>query len=151
MLKVDVVPFTWHHVAAMDLRPDELGHLASTKDYIARTKIYTQRGPCFSAIVEGEGVAMCWGFLPYWQGVWEAWALTSYLVERHPIATIRRAQSVFNQIERDLQAHRLQITVKASNQLSLRFAEALKFHREGVLKAYGPDGSDYIMLARTRP
>jgi hypothetical protein len=151
MLKVDVVPFTWHHVAAMDLRPDELGHFASIKDYIARSKIYTQRGPCFSAIVEGEGVAMCWGFLPYWQGVWEAWALTSYLVERHPIATIRRAQSVFNQIESDLQAHRLQITVKASNQLSLRFAEALKFKREGVLTSYGPDGSDYIMLARTRP
>lgn len=150
MLKVDVVPFTWHHVAAMDLRPDELGHFASIKDYIERCKIYTTRGPCFTAIVEGEGVAMCWGFIPYWQGVWEAWALTSYLVERHPIATIRRAQSVFDQIESDLQAHRLQITVKASNKTSLRFAEALRFKQEGVLNSYGPDGSDYIMLARTR-
>lgn len=151
MLKVDVVPFTWHHIAAMDLRPDELGTIANVKDYIARAKIYAERGPCFTAIVEGEGVALCFGFIPFWQGVWEAWALTSYLVERHPIATIRRSQAVFHRIESDLQAHRLQITVKASNRLSLRFAQALSFRQEGVLKAYGPDGSDYIMLARTTP
>lgn len=133
----------------MDLRPDELGDATSLKEYIARAKVYAQRGPCFTAIIEGEGVAMCWGFLPYWSGVFEAWALTSYLVERHRIATIRMAQAAFNQVESDLQAHRLQITVKADNKRAMRFAEALRFRSEGVLKAYGPNGSDYVMMART--
>lgn len=150
MAKVNIVPFTWHHIAAMNIRPDELGDQTSIKDYIERAKIYAQRGPCYTAIFESEGVAMCWGFLPYWKGVYEAWALTSYLVEKHPIATIRTAQSIFNHIESDLQAHRLQITVKANNKRSMRFAEALRFRPEGVLKSYGPNGSDYVMMARTR-
>lgn len=150
MPNVNIVPFTWHHIAAMDLRPDELGDQTSIKDYIERAKVYAVRGPCFTAIMEGEGVLMCYGFLPYWSGVYEAWALTSYLVEKHPVTVIRKAQSLFNQVESDLNAHRLQITVKCDNKRALRFAEALRFRSEGVLKAYGPNGSDYFMMARTQ-
>jgi hypothetical protein len=150
MPSVSIVPFTWHHVAAMDLRKDETVYMQTIDDYIARAKAYQDIGPCYTAIVEREGVAISWGFIPYWTGVWEVWMLTSYLVERYPIALIRGAQRYFDQIESDLQAHRLQITVKSSNRPAVRFAEALKFKREGVLKAYGPDGSDYLMCARTR-
>jgi RimJ/RimL family protein N-acetyltransferase len=43
---------------------------------------------------------------------------------------------------------RLQTSVKADSKLALRFAEWLGLKQEGLMKNYGPDGSDYYRYAR---
>lgn len=148
MPNVAVVPFKWYHIKAMDLRETERSYFASMDDYIERAKIHTTRGPCYSVVVEGEGIACCWGLIEMWRGVYECWMLTSTIVDRYPINTIRKARACFDLVASEMQAHRLQIVVKASAQQSLRFAAALRFVFEGVLTSYGPDGSDYVMMAR---
>jgi hypothetical protein len=148
MPQVTVIPFRWYHVKQMDLRPQERALLDATPDYLERSKLYEKMGPCFSAVVEGKGIACSWGFIPFWPEVYECWMITSTILDSHPIATIRKAQALVDLTASELKARRLQMTVKAGEALSLRFASALKFEREGVLTAYGPDGSDYIMLAR---
>lgn len=149
MPKLNVLPFRWYHLEAMDLRDQEKAYLALFDDYLAIAREQEKRGPCFTVFVEDEGPACSYGFVPLWHGVWECWLITATLVEKYPMTTIRAARRAMLQIESDLQAHRLQMTVNARVPLSLRFAEALNFAPEGVLKSYGPDGSDYIMLART--
>lgn len=148
MPRVTVVPFKWYHIKAMDLREAERGYFASMDDYIERAKIHATRGPCYSIVVEGEGIACCWGMIEMWRGVYECWMLTSTIVDQYPVNMIRKSRICFNLAAVEVQARRLQMTVKASAQQSIRFAQALMFEQEGVLKAYGPDGSDYIMMAR---
>lgn len=150
MPRVTIVPFKWYHLKTMDLREAERSYFASMEDYIERAKVHATRGPCYSVVVEGEGIACSWGLIEMWRGVYECWMLTSTIVERYPINTIRKARLCFDLVESEVQSHRLQIVVKASAEQSLRFASALRFEREGVLKSYGPDGSDYVMMARFR-
>lgn len=52
-------------------------------------------------------------------------------------------------IEQYLCLHRSQITVKSADVKAVRWARALGFKNEGTLKNYGPDGSDFYMMART--
>lgn len=150
MPSVTIVPFKWYHIKAMDLRADERMFMEKMGDYAERAKHYATRGPCYSVVVEGEGIACCWGLIEMWPGVYECWMITSTIIERYPVNTIRKARRCFDLVESEMQSHRMQIVVKASAAQSLRFASALSFKTEGVLKTYGPDGSDYIMMARCR-
>jgi hypothetical protein len=43
---------------------------------------------------------------------------------------------------------RLQTSVKADCDVALRFAKWLGLKEEGLMKQYGPDGSDFIRFAR---
>ena len=43
---------------------------------------------------------------------------------------------------------RLQTAVKSNFKTGLRFAEFLGFKNEGLMKAYGPDKTDYYRMAR---
>jgi len=43
---------------------------------------------------------------------------------------------------------RIQASVSASDTKALRFASWLGFEDEGLMKKYGPDGSDYRRVAR---
>lgn len=150
MVAVNIVPFKWYHLSAMDLREQEKQYLRSFDNYMDLARQQEKRGPCFTAVVENEGIACCYGFAQYWTGVYEAWLITSNLVERYPIQTIRTARREIDNFEIASQAHRLQMVVNTSFPLSIRFAEALFFYSEGVLKQYGPDGSDWLMLSRIR-
>lgn len=148
MPKVNVLPFRWYHLTAMELREAEQEYIKLFDDYFALAKAQQERGPCYTAFVEGEGPACSWGFVPYWRGVYECWMITGTLVEKYPMKTIRASRRVMDNVASDLQAHRLQMVVNASHAKSLRFAEALSFASEGVLKAYGPSGNDFVMMSR---
>ena len=43
---------------------------------------------------------------------------------------------------------RLQTSVKANFKTGVRFANWLGLSSEGLMKRYGPDGSDYIRMAK---
>jgi hypothetical protein len=61
---------------------------------------------------------------------------------------LRGAIRYFDIAMADLKLRRLQITVNVNDGLAIRYANALKFRREGLLIGYGPDGADHEMLAR---
>ena len=145
---VTVVPFHWAHVKLMRLRPFEQEYFKNFPDYIDRVKAFGSHEHSYSALYQGE-IACCWGAYPIWDGVAEGWLLTSYQVETSPITITRGALRYFNIIYSDMQLHRLQIVVDCRNTIAMRWARALKFAEEGVLRGYGPDGADHVMFART--
>ena len=146
--QLQIVPFFWAHVKLMDLRPFEQAYFDSIPNYLERLKEYGTQKHCYTAIYKGDIVA-CWGAYPLWDGVCEAWLLTSYQFETIPITATRTAIRYFNNIYIDLKLHRLQIAVNCRNELAMRWASALKMKPEAVLHRYGPDESDYKMFART--
>lgn len=148
---VNIIPFEWYHFAAMELREQEKNYFDLFPDFMERVKMQAKRGPCFTAICEGEGIASCWGFAQMWPGVFEVWLLTSTLIEKsfeHKRCMVLTSISAIADAAIGLQAHRFQMTINPRFSYSERFAKALKFEQEGVLKAYGPDGSDFLLYAR---
>lgn len=144
---VSIVPFHWAHPHMMDLRSFERELFQKLPNYNEMLKAYSDTGLACTALLNGS-VACCFGVYQFWPGAAEAWMLTSNLVETHAVALTRGARRYFNQVATELQLKRLQITVNSRNIVAIRWAEALKFEREALLRQYGPGGVDYFMYAR---
>ena len=48
----------------------------------------------------------------------------------------------------DASLKRIQASVHTNDQQAIRYVEWLGFENEGLMKKYGPDGSDYYRFAR---
>ncbi len=96
---------------------------------------------------EGEIIA-CGGIVILWKGVGEAWGLTTKLVEDYRILYYKTTKTMIEGFAKALKLHRVQATVPVGHEPAARFIIKLGFAREGLLKKFGPDGSDFIMFGR---
>jgi RimJ/RimL family protein N-acetyltransferase len=46
--------------------------------------------------------------------------------------------------------HRIQLTVRTTDKRAEKWAYAIGFKRDGVLRKYGVDGVDYLMMSRIK-
>lgn len=89
-----------------------------------------------------------WGAFPQWEGRAVAWALFSPRAK--PYAMRLRNATMFHveQLREREALRRLEATVDAGDPTAIRWAQLMGFGIEGLLKAYGPVGEDYLMMAR---
>ena len=144
---VSLVPFHWGHAYAMDLRPFDADYFDAVPNFRDILRQYQATGNAQTAIVGGK-IVCCFGYVKLWHRVAEMWMLTGDQIASHPVALTRGAQRYVNHIASKEKLQRLQVTVNTRHDLAMRWADALKFHREGVLHKYGADGADYMMFAR---
>jgi len=90
------------------------------------------------------------GIVPIWDGLGEAWVLPSAAVKNHKKTFVRLIRENMERLSDELAFRRVQATARADAPKALRFLEFLGFEREGLLRAYGPDGSDHILFAKIR-
>jgi RimJ/RimL family protein N-acetyltransferase len=95
-----------------------------------------------------EVPVLCGGIDFYWPRVGEAWMLLTEWVVEHPMMLVRITKECMNELIRIHNVKRCQATINTSDSVSIRFCELYGFKREGMLKSYGPDGSDYYMYGR---
>lgn len=93
--------------------------------------------------------ALCFGITPYWPGMAEAWMIPSQYALDRGLRLTRGARRFFDTIGPVLDLRRLQIVVCVDREKAVSWAEFLQFQREGLMRKYGPEGSDYYMYART--
>lgn len=136
--------------------PDHLEYLDNMDDYInvmgyegfqAQITSQAARGPVITAFLYGKPVAV-FGCGMLWSGVAEVWSLLSDQSKRYPIAMIRAANAFLDICWVTFNLHRLQISVKTSDDIAIRFAKALKFQEEGIMKKYSPDQQDFTLFGR---
>lgn len=137
-----IVPFHVEHLARLRLQPHQaaLGPVVAEPDYGKRL---AEAGPCYSA-VQGDDVLATAGFFPQWEGRCIVWALLSADCGRHLLA-IHRA------VERAFTLHpfrRYETCVVGDFDPAHRWATMLGFQREGLMRAYLPDGTDAWLYAR---
>ena len=132
----------------MNLRHFEQRLMREVPNFDERLKLFQSVGGAVSAMYKGK-IACCLGAVQLWPGVAECWLLTTDAVEERPITLTRTALRYFNKLMSDKKLHRIQITVDTANTLAIRWANALKFREEGLLRQYGVDKSDHIIYART--
>ena len=147
MSDVVIVPFENKHaeqILDQGLNSDLLELKPEHRKYAFFLK---EVGMSFTGLVNNKPIA-AGGVFHLWDGVAEGWVLATKDIYKYPVFC---AKHIKQRTEIILQANkikRLQTSVKANCDVALRFAKWLGLKEEGLMKNYGPDGSDFIRFAR---
>mgnify|MGYP003151939147 CR=1 FL=1 len=147
MSNVVIVPFENQHaeqILNQGLNSDLLELKPEHRKYAYFLK---EVGMSFTGFVNNKPIA-AGGVFHLWDGVAEGWVLATKDIYKYPVFC---AKHIKQRTEIILQANkikRLQTSVKANCDVALRFAKWLGLKEEGLMKNYGPDGSDFIRFAR---
>ena len=101
----------------------------------------------FTARKDGK-IVMMGGVHVMWQGVGEGWLVMSKHAHSMPKTVARYADEFFDVIMNEANIQRMQASINATDPRSVRFARWLGFENEGLMRKYGPDGTDYYRMAR---
>ena len=101
----------------------------------------------YTALLESK-VFMIGGVYGLWQNVGEAWFIMSSHAYKMPFAAAKYSSLLLDHVQEDNKLQRIQASVHADDSQAIRYVEWLGFENEGLMKRYGPDGSDYYRFAR---
>jgi hypothetical protein len=141
------LPFQPEHFDKLKTNQKEV--LALSKGVKVRTMINAQAqlGVAITAFLYGVPVSI-FGCVMCWDGVGEMWMINDDRIRTVPIAMTKSALRMCDIFEIYLHLHRLQITVRKDDRRAVRWAHRLGFVTEGLMKNYGPDESDFYLMAR---
>ena len=88
------------------------------------------------------------GIFILWSGVAEGWVLANKNIFEIKFLAAKEIKIRTDELCKKNKIKRLQTSVKADFIQGIRFAEWLELKTEGIMKSYGPDGSDYYRMAR---
>ena len=88
----------------------------------------------------------CFGAVEIYPGVAEAWLIRDSRTTA--VSTGRNGRLFFNQLGTAMKLRRCQMSVDVTYASAIRFAEWCKFDVEGVMRKFGADGTDNLMMAR---
>jgi RimJ/RimL family protein N-acetyltransferase len=141
------LPFVPEHFNLLDFNHKEISVLSNVYEVKSLISCQAQMGVAFTAFRHNRAVAII-GVVNIWPGVGEMWSVFDEEARSIP-ATMLRAGKGFSDIAiRYLQLHRLQITVRTDDNRAFRYAKAIGFETESVMRKYGPDQIDYLLMAR---
>jgi len=132
-------------IAAMDLR----WIYKNEDDVVERTEnvIRSDNAHAHTIVKFGKPIAVVGGDL-LWKGVAQIWSVSSPEIEKYPVFYTRTSR-MFLRLYHDLFGiRRYQCAVRCDFKSGQRWAEALGFTSEGIMRGYGPDGADHFLYAR---
>jgi len=139
---------TFHPSHISSLRIEDTTVLAPVASYPRIVEVYADH-PSFS-LFHDEKFILCGGAVIPWKGLGEVWMLVgTEPLKPHAKAMLKAGRLAAKIIHDHFGIDRLQTPVVVDQPKWIRFAEACGFKKEGLMKAYGPDGNDYFMMSRT--
>lgn len=88
------------------------------------------------------------GVSPVWAGVMDVWTIITTKIELLPLSYVRCILRLLENWMIDYQVHRVGMTARTDDKAVHKWARVLGFKEEGILRKYGPDGSDYTIYGR---
>jgi hypothetical protein len=88
------------------------------------------------------------GVILLWDGVGEGWVMSSKRIFDYKITAASIIKKRLDLICENNKIWRLQTSVKAKFTTGIRFATWLGLTKEGLMRKFGPDGSDYYKMAK---
>lgn len=136
----ELVQFEPRHLDLMEIQDAQRGTFPHGDQSYGLSLM--KAGPCWSVVVDGHIVA-CGGLCVQWEGRAVVWAILS---KGAPLVPVTRA--VLRVIQSRGIPRRLECFVDVSFPQGIRWAEMLGFQREGLMRAFSPDGRDHLLFAR---
>ena len=141
-----LVPFVSEHLGDLGEGEGNPGRQLMG-DWKSMTDRYINPALSWSGIHNGHLVGSG-GIIPLWDGVAECWLIGGWRLGSHKVSAVRALTATLARQVKEQQLRRLQAVVRADWDEAVRFVEFLRFEREGLLRGYGPDGSDHYIYAR---
>ena len=142
------VPFHEAHLMSLRVTNEHSQTISKVLPINQMIAAQAKFGDAYTAILHGTPVA-CFGSVRIWTGVEEMWLLIEERARKVALSLTKAAIAYrdFRVISGNL--HRLQITVRCEDMRAVRWGLRIGFSIDGMMKSYGPDGSDYYLMSRT--
>ena len=147
MVKYKIIPYDRSHtdeILTFGMNDKLLENDASSEE--GRID-YGIPGLSFTLLAD-DNIVLCGGITPLWDGVAEGWVISSKRIFKNRIKASRLIKKRTDLLCAANKIWRLQTAVKSNFKTGLRFAEFLGFKNEGLMRGYGPDKSDYYLMAK---
>ena len=95
-----------------------------------------------------NSIVLCGGITPMWDGVAEGWVIASKRIYDHKIKSVSAIKKRLDLLCTNNNIWRLQTSVKEDFKVGIRFAEWLGLKKEGLMRMYGPDKTNYYRMAK---
>tara|TARA_R110002020_G_scaffold156197_1_gene337966 strand:+ start:1226 stop:1678 length:453 start_codon:yes stop_codon:yes gene_type:complete len=105
------------------------------------------KGNAYTLFVKDKPI-VAGGIFILWQGVAEGWVLANRNIYDVKFLAAKEIKKRTDLLCKKNKINRLQTSVKADFKTGVRFANWLGLETEGLMKKYGPDGSDYLRMAK---
>jgi len=142
-----IVPFQPNHLDRIELKGFELDYVRTIPNYKDYIIYNAEHDLTWTGISRGK-VILIFGIRPLWPRVAEAWMMPGKGIEDNAVSVLRGARQVLDNVIEDYDMMRLHIAVRVQNETAYKFAKALYFEEEAVMKRYGPEMADYYLMAR---
>lgn len=130
---------------ALDERADTV--VGDMGMFLQAIDVYTQP-KCGMVLSEDGLIYAVGGVVPLWQGVGEAWMIPTIHSKKKKIALGRGLRMCFDYLHDSLKMHRVQAAAKVGHTDAHRLLEFIGMQNEGIMRRYGPDGSDFVRYAK---
>lgn len=146
---VTSVPMESAHITEIvgRLRPHDAQDLAMFPDPSAVADLYAANGVA-RTLMSGDLPIAVYGVVRMWAGVGEWWSLTTNEVAAHSLGFHRTALAFLDEMHDAMGLRRVQAAIRLTHEVSINWHLRLGFEVEGTMRAYGPDGEDYVRMAR---
>ena len=104
-------------------------------------------GLSYTLLVDNN-IILAGGIIPIWNGVAEGWVMSSKRVFDHKIRAASAVKKRLDYLCINNKIRRLQTSVKEEFLTGVRFAEWLGLQKEGLMKYYGLDQTNYWRMAK---
>lgn len=101
----------------------------------------------FTLVAHGKPIAII-GAINIWYGLTEVFAMTSDLVPKYKIEFHKKCLYMINSLRENFGSRRIFMNVKEGCKTRMRWALSLGFEKECLMRSWGPDGSNYYLMAR---
>ena len=108
---------------------------------------YGLPGLSFTLLADNN-IVLCGGITPLWDGVAEGWVIASKRIYDHKIKSVSAIKKRLDLLCINNKIWRVQTSVKEDFKVGVRFAEWLGLEKEGLMRMYGPDKTNYIRMAK---
>ena len=142
-----LIPFDVGHISLMDLRGDYIDDVFTEKNGIDHLEECARIGDSFTLISEGR-ILCVGGIFPLWPGVGQVWLIPSVHGLAKPMVFVRHIKRMLNSMQETGKYHRVQAIISTQLTRGDRWIEYLGFTKEGLLRKYTPQGTDYFMYAK---
>ena len=105
------------------------------------------KGNAYTLFVNDKPI-VAGGIFILWKGVAEGWVLANRNIYDVKFLAAKEIKKRTDLLCKKKKIKRLQTSVKAEFTTGVRFANWLGLKTEGLMKKYGPDGSDYLRMAK---
>ena len=129
---------------------EDLNNIETNFHFPESSKAAMMKESCLSAYtaMQESRVFMIGGVYGLWENVGEAWFMMSKYAYDMPRSAAKYSSLLLDHVEEENNLQRIQASVHADDKQAIRYVEWLGFENEGLMKKFGPDGSNYYRFAR---